>query len=105
MAVKKRRVAYQRRQQNKLATFMIIGVVLMLVVVLMIRGAELKKQAAAYAKQEASWEALIREETERSQELEEYERYTQTNKFKEEVARDKLGLVYDNQIIFEAGDD
>ncbi len=105
MAVRRRRAAYRRKQQNKLALVMIIGVVLMLVVVLKIREADLKKQAAAYAKQEAQWESMIQSESERAEELEEFSRYTQTNKYKEEVARDKLGLVYDNQIIFEAGDD
>ena len=37
---------------------------------------------------------------ERKAELEEYEKYVQTKKYVEEVAREKLGLVYENEIIF-----
>ena len=36
----------------------------------------------------------------RSLEIEEYEKYTQTKKYIEEVARDKLGLVYEGEILF-----
>ena len=35
-------------------------------------------------------------------ELEEYEKYTKTAKYVEEVAKEKLGLVYEDEIIFQA---
>lgn len=35
-----------------------------------------------------------------AKELQEFEKYTSTTKYIEEVARDKLGLLYDNEIIF-----
>ena len=42
----------------------------------------------------------IAEEEERTKEIEEYAKYTQTKKYIEEVAKDKLGLVYEGEIIF-----
>ncbi|MBD5444641.1 MAG: septum formation initiator family protein, partial [Lachnospiraceae bacterium] len=36
----------------------------------------------------------------RTEEIEEYGKYTQTKKYVEEVAKDKLGLVYEGEIIF-----
>lgn len=46
-------------------------------------------------------EAKIESEEERKQELEELEKYMQTKKFMEEVAKSKLGLVYPNEILIE----
>ena len=36
----------------------------------------------------------------RTEEIAEYGKYTQTKKYVEELAKDKLGLVYDGEIIF-----
>ena len=44
-------------------------------------------------------EQIVAEE-ERAKEIEEFEKYTQTKKYVEEVARDKLGLVYEGEILF-----
>ena len=48
--------------------------------------------------------ALIAEEEERAKEIEEYGKYVQTKKYAEEVAKEKLGLVYEDEIIFKAED-
>ena len=40
------------------------------------------------------------EEQKRTNELNEYKKYIQTKKFVEEVAKDKFGLVYPDEIIF-----
>ena len=46
-------------------------------------------------------EALVQTEQEDKQkELEEQEQYIQSDEYKEKVAKDKLGLVYDNETIF-----
>ncbi|MCI9333955.1 MAG: hypothetical protein HFI98_04245 [Lachnospiraceae bacterium] len=39
-------------------------------------------------------------EQKRAQEIDEFEKYTHTKKYVEEVARDKLGLVYEGEILF-----
>ncbi len=41
----------------------------------------------------------------RAKELEEYEEYVKTDEYVEEVAREKLGLVYKDEIIFEPDND
>ncbi len=41
---------------------------------------------------------------ERAKELEEFATYTKTKKYAEEVAKDKLGLVYEDEIIFQETD-
>ena len=42
------------------------------------------------------------EELERKEEITEYKAYTKTKKYIEDMAREKLGLVYEDEIIFEA---
>ena len=44
-------------------------------------------------------EEAVRREV-REEEIAEYEKYTQTKKYVEEVAKEKLGLVYEGEIIF-----
>lgn len=79
-------------------------VVLMLVVVVAVRSNDLKQKQALYAEKEAALEQQIEEEKARTEEIEEYRKYTQTKKYVEEVAKDKLGLVYDGEIIFKEDD-
>ncbi len=48
-------------------------------------------------------EALMTEilkEQERAEEIEEYKEFTETDAFIEKIAREKLGLVYDGEVIF-----
>ena len=40
----------------------------------------------------------------RSEEIAEYEKYTHTKKYIEEVAKDKLGLIHEDEIIFREED-
>ena len=40
------------------------------------------------------------EEKQRTEELNEYKKYVQTKKFAEEIAKDKFGLIYPDEIIF-----
>ena len=42
----------------------------------------------------------IKEEEKRAEDIAEYEKYTQTKKYIEDVAKDKLGLVYEGEIVF-----
>ena len=43
----------------------------------------------------------IEEENKRAEDLEEYEKYTKTSAYVEEVAKERLGLVYEDEIIFQ----
>jgi cell division protein DivIC len=75
--------------------------IMTLVVVVGINSISLKQKNTAYAAREQELIAQIADEDARTQELEELSTYTQTKKYAEEVAKDKLGLVYENEIIFQ----
>lgn len=99
-----RQAAYRRRRQNKFGMFLVTTVVVMMLVVVAIKSIELKQKLAAYRVKEQALVEQIEEEEMRSEEIAEYEKYTQTKKYIEEVAKDKLGLVYDGEIIFKSED-
>ena len=44
----------------------------------------------------------IKAEKERSKEIKELDKYVGTDKYVEDVAKEKLGLVHNNEIIFKA---
>ncbi len=46
-------------------------------------------------------DSRIEEQTERKKDIEELKEYIKTKEYKEEIARNKLGLVYEDEIIFE----
>lgn len=98
----KRKIVFHtgRGGQNKLALTLVMITVLMLVVVVLIRGSELHKLQEGYDKEIEALQEKIDAESERAEEIEEYRKYTQTDKFAEEVAKDKLGLVYEDETIF-----
>lgn len=79
---------------------LVTTVVLMMMLVVTVKSVELREKRQYYMDRE---EALLKEieaEVARSAEIEEYGKYTQTKKFVEEVAKEKLGLVYEGEIIF-----
>ncbi len=80
--------------------FLISFVVIMLVVVVLFKSAELREKRDRYEARKQQLTAEIEYEEKRAEEIAEYETYTQTKAYVEEIARDKLGLVYEGEILF-----
>lgn len=96
----KRRVAFRKKRQNRLSMIMVTTVVLMLLLVVTVKNMELREKQRIYAERETALLEQIEAEEERTEEIEEFRKYTQTKKYVEEVAKDKLGLVNQGEIIF-----
>ncbi|MDD6491777.1 MAG: septum formation initiator family protein [Firmicutes bacterium] len=95
-----RKAAYRKKRQNRFGMFLVSIVVVMLLVVVAFNSIELTAKKEAYQQKENALREQIAAEEERAEEIEEFEKYTHTKKYVEEVARDKLGLVYDGEILF-----
>lgn len=95
-----RKVAYRKKRQNRFGMFLVSVVVIMMLVVVTFNSIGLTAKKEAYHEKEEALLEQIAAEEERAQEIEEYEKYTHTKKYIEEVARDKLGLVYEGEILF-----
>ena len=53
-----------------------------------------------YARKQEQLEAQLEDETARQEDLQNYQSYTQSQEYVEDIAKSKLGLAYDNEIIF-----
>ncbi len=95
-----RKAAYRKRRQNRLAMLLVTTVVLMMMLVVTFKSVELREKRQFYMDRETALLEEIAAEEARTAEIEEYGKYTQTKKFVEEVAKEKLGLVYEGEIIF-----
>ncbi len=98
----KRKIAFKKQRQNRLGMLLVMSVVLMMCVVMIVSMASLREKRNGYLEREASLQKQIEAENRRTEELKEYEKYTKTAAYVEEVAKDKLGLVYEDEIVFQA---
>ena len=87
----RKKVAYRKRSQNRFSMFLVSLVVVMIMVAVAIdeKAAELKQL-----------EMLIAEEEKRALEIEEFGKEVKTKGYIENLAREKLGLVYEGEILF-----
>ena len=66
-----------------------------------VRTVELKRQEIELTERHEALEKQLGVEQQRTRKLEELEKYMQTKKFVEEVAKEKLGLVYPDEILIQ----
>lgn len=95
-----RKVAFRGKRQNRLGMFLVSVVVVMLLVVVSVNSVLLRQKQDTYREREAELDELIAAEEQRTTELEELRKYTQTQAYIEEVAKEKLGLVKEGEIVF-----
>lgn len=100
----KNRVRQQRKrvQQHKRSMLGISAVIMLLVMVVSVSSISLQARNKEYIAQEKELEASIQEERDRAEEISELEDYVGTDEYIEQTAKDKLGLVHENEIIFKA---
>ena len=65
---------------------------------------QLEEKLATYQQKEKSLNEQLEAEKARSEEIEEFKKYTKTMKYIEETAREKLGLVYEDEILIKTED-
>ena len=85
-----RRVAYRKRRQNKFGMFLVFLVVIMIGVVVAVRSVDMKATLAENRQREAELQDQIAE----------MEKYSETLGYTEDVAKEKLGLINEGEIIF-----
>ena len=90
----------RKNKENRMGKICISGIVFTFLVVMSIQIFNLFKEDQAYLAKEKELSVQLEEATEEQQQLAEYEQYTQSQEYIEEVAKSKLGLVYNNEIVF-----
>ena len=96
--------AKKRGRGLNAGTISILFIVMVFVAVMSIQIYKLKEKDELLSEREENLKDQLAEESERSEELEELDLYTQTMEYIKEMAN-KLGLVLDNEIIFKENDE
>ena len=91
---------YRGRKADKNGKACVVLIVFAMALVMSVQIVHLYQKNQQYIAQEADLKKQKKEEQHRQKELEEYEAYTQTQEYIEDVAKSKLGLVYEGEIIF-----
>lgn len=95
---------YKNNRNNKVGILSIMVVMLMILVVVSFQSVDLRAENKVRTKRLEELETSIKQEEERAEEIEELKNYVTTKKYIEEVAKEKLGLVYEDEIIFKSKD-
>ncbi len=95
---------YRKIRHHKPAVFTISVIVILLLVVILVDSKGLMEKNKALSEQKSQLETQLQYEEQRTQDLKEFEKYTKTKKYAEEMAKKKLGLVHENEIIFKTED-
>ena len=90
------------RRRKRFEIRLILMTILCLLLVVSFGKLRLQRKNEAYRQQEQELLAQISEEEKRTEEIEELKKYVQTKKYVEEVAKERLGLVYKDEILFKA---
>lgn len=93
----------EQKNEMRFGMLMAIISICLLAIVVGVNGYSLRQKQSKYMQREKELQLLIQQEEKRAEELVDLATYTKTKKFAEEVAKDKLGLVYENEIIFKDG--
>ena len=89
-----------KAQQNKVTMIGITFVVCVLMVALLVQGRKLNARLTANEQRTSELEQQIENENQRTEDIGEMQEYMQSDEYLEKVAKDKLGLVKDGEIIF-----
>ena len=94
-----RRRQKKRMQRHRRSVLAVSAVVLLLFAVVSANSISLRSKEEYYQGQEMELEQQIKEEKARAEEIEELREYVGTDQYVEDVAREKLGLIHENEII------
>ncbi len=78
------------------------AVIILLTAVVSVSGMTLRAKEKSYKAQAAELEQQIEEEKKRTKEIDKLETYVGTDTYVEDMAREKLGMVYKDETVFKA---
>lgn len=100
---RKKKAAFQKKKANKMNILLVAVTVLAATIVMVYGYVDLSQKRADLKERAETLQSQIDDETNRSQQLENFETYTHTKKFAEETAKE-LGYVYEDEIVFKLED-
>ena len=99
---RRKKAAYRKRVQNRFSMFLVMLALLMTLVAVYVSSIKLQDRLDALEAQSALLQVQIDAEKERAEEIELLRKRSQTKEYYEEIAKEKLGLVNADEIVFKA---
>ena len=100
---KEKRVKKNRRH-TRIGLLSIAGFVCVFLIIFLIANNNLKSKSAENQAKIEELQESIEEQKKRSEDLDEQKEYPKTKEYIEKIAKEKLGLVYPNEIIFKTNE-
>lgn len=88
------------RRHEKRAFLAMTLIVSAVGITVLVRGNALGQEISRNTQKEETLEQQLQDETERTQDIRDLENYMQTDEYIEKIAREKLGLLKENEILF-----
>ena len=95
----------RKKKRGNAGTVSIGIIVLAFLAIMSIQIVKLKQKVEVQNEQIEEWNEKLEAESERAEEIKQLEESMQDTQFIEDQAKSKLGLVYDNEIIFKEKED
>ena len=89
-------------RRHKRSMYIITAVLVLLLCVISVSSISLKKQNEIYIQKEKELQKDLELEEEREKEIEDFAKYVKTDEYIKKLAKDKLGLVFPDEILFKA---
>lgn len=99
---RRKKAAYRKKVQNRFSMFLVMLALLMILVAVYVSSIKMQDRLDALEAQSAILQAQIDAEKERAEEIELLRKRAQTKEYYEEIAKEKLGLVNPDEIVFKA---
>lgn len=84
--------------------YVISAIIMVLLAVFLVQSHSLRAENAAYAAQVEDLEQQLQDEEVRAEEIDELSDYLNSDEYIEKLAREKLGLVYEDDVIYRVAD-
>ena len=93
-----------RRRKRRTSLYLVMMVVGVFLATLVIQGAGLRADCQKLETEQSQLVQKKKNLQKEQEKIKEKEEYMQTDEYIEDIAREKFGLVYDNEIIFKPAD-
>ena len=88
------------QSQNKIAKLFVSLILIVFMVVMTVQIQKVYDKQQEYVAKQTQLEQQLEDEKARKVELEQYKEYIESQDYVEDIAKSKLGLLYENEIIF-----
>ena len=99
---RRKKAAYRKKVQNRFSMFLVMLALLMILAAVHVSSIKLQDRLDDLEAQSVLLQAQIDAEKERAEEIELLRKRSQTKEYYEEIAKEKLGLVNPDEIVFKA---